>query len=267
MNNNNIKSPFRKMEIKNESSNQISNFSNNVDSPFKLLQETDFNQLNDQNLVHQSMYILSNPQNSITSVKTVMKYVMISFRDPNNQLIHQMKSIPGDTIDFELLPKFSSYENMVTKKMEYSIYTNWKDQNNQLLPTIVPSENKTFVPSVFSITTSRFGGIYVVSSFPSGQTEDPIVGSFKVNSPINLYTKNTTYMDILFKPLIQRTTIGSQIEHKISFKIEPLLYKPVQTESFELYLKMYSDTTCTTEVFEAYVRILVTHKSGQPIGD
>lgn len=260
MKNNEELSPFRTESI------QIRNSISDSESPFNILSENEFEQLDENLLTNQNTYIVTNDQEEILKIKTVLKYVLLTFKTNENELIHQKKSLPGEDLVTSDLPKFKSTENLETNLMEYSIYTNWKNQDNQLIPSIVPSHNNTYFPTVRNIKTSRYASIFVSSDFLSGQ-EEGFIAPFKIYSPINLYFTDTTYMGYTFKPEIIRETVEGNIQHKVSFKIDGLIYKPGQSESYEVTYKIFDDQQLRNEIFEMYVRILVSHKSGQPIGD
>lgn len=260
MKNNDKLSPFRTSSIQNNG------VLSNPESPFNILNENEFEQLEENLLKNQNTYVVTNTENDILKIKTVIKYVLLTFKNHNDEIIYQMKSLPGNDIVTNNLPKFISYENLVTKLMEYKVYAAWKNQNNQFIPSVVPSYHDTFYPVETNVTATRYASIIVSSDLESGQ-EVGSIGPFIINSPINLYIKNTSYLGYVFKPTISRVTNGNNIEHTVAFKIGNLMYKPGQSEFFEVNYKVYNDTQFNNEIFDLYVRIFVNHKSGQPIGD
>ncbi len=262
-----ILSPFKTSNgSDNQSQDQMSVLSNG-DSPFNPVTEYEYQGINDLDKKHEEMYIIkSNNNNLVNEIKTIFKYVLISFRDINNQILGQKRMIPGEYIAAVDLPQNNVYENLVSNHMEYSVYYNWKNENSSL-PGLVPSHNAIFRPDEESFITSRYAWITVSANGEAGQTDSPLLDMYWIQSKINLFIKNTNFMGYIFNPTVSRTVEAENIVHEVSIRISNLIYKPGQTEYFEPVFKLYTDAEFINELCEITIRLNVTHQSGQPIGD
>lgn len=196
---------------------------------------------------------------TVNEIKTVIKYVLIQYRDYNNNLIRTMRQLPSENTIFP------NYPNQITTTGSSIIYTfnnGWEDMYGQPANTIVPNYSTTYYANSLIVNLPLAAYINVVGPNESDQT---MLISYNIISSEDLLLYNTNYLTYLIKPTtITHEVIGGNNITKVNFKIQYLDYTPGVIKTLEPEFILYKTNQ---EVVGTIPIKIIVQTSGQSTGD
>ena len=192
----------------------------------------------------------------VSEIKTVIKYVLVQFRDLNNNLIKSYKYLPGET--FKILEYPTSHRDYGAYRIS-DFFISWVDQNNVKIGSELPIVNSTYKPSILEV---KYPIEANVESTGVGIINQRMSNNFVITADKKLYIDNTyegTYYIIATEThdsLLKSTTVD--------FKIDNYYHTPGVTKTLEPILTLFDDSRNRIGTIKVKIRI---HASGQSTGD
>ena len=196
----------------------------------------------------------------INQIKTVIKYVLIQFRDINNNLIKTLRLTKKDTIT---PPDYNTSIISIGDNNRYSFFQNWKDQNGNRLTTTVPNEFTTYTPEVINVVCPKEVTMQCVGPYTSNQS---MLTDCILESSMDLYIKNTSISNYIIIPTCVYNYVNGVKRTTVSFIVQNYSYIPGLSTTIEPTFTLYTNSACTDKLGDIKIKITI-HSSGQSTGD
>jgi hypothetical protein len=197
---------------------------------------------------------------AVNEIKTVIKYILIQYREENNLLIRTMRHLEGENAIF---PNYSNKVSTTSSSTIYQFFRRWKNSNGVTASRIVPNTNATYYAENIIVNIPLEASMQVTGDSEENQS---MINNFDISSSINLYLKNISYLGYIVKPTCTYHSSGVNKVTRISFKIQNFIHSVGTTKTLEPEFMLYANSAFTEEIDKVTIKITV-RSSGQSTGD
>jgi hypothetical protein len=185
-----------------------------------------------------------------------MSYVILTYKDNNNVIYKKIRQKPGEEI-------ISIFKDPVVNYGENTAQVTVLRPVSSI-PERAPSNNAEYIVECDTFTVSPITGaiVYVYNNNinnASQITDQQLL----VGTTIPFYTEPFKYDTFMIHPTLDSVSGG----YTVSFIILGLSYTVGQTQIFNVFMPIYSDSTRTVKIGELPFIIKVIHTSSASTGD
>jgi hypothetical protein len=186
----------------------------------------------------------------INEIKTVIRYVLISFKDEDGSIIKVGRQVPGEVLAFPREVLANSTIN------NYRFFIRWCNSSGTIAPgTTVPENDAVYTAEWYHVSIPTVNlTLYGSAESQQAMPEITITTTGPGTLPC-IFLKNTTdpqYPGFIFKPT---TTVYYDGRTKVTFKIADIPYVVGMTDYLTPLFTLYTDYVFTESLALGYARI------------